>query len=218
MRRRPMLVALGLAAVLAVLLLWHLVSTPPVRNLSPRPGPIVVLGDSLAAGVGSKGQKGGFVTVLGGRLGVELINRGVPGNATADGLKRLDSDVLALKPALVILELGGNDFLRRVDPDRTFANLETMIRRCQDSGAAVLVLGVRSGLLMNRAENRFREVAERNQAAYVPDILEGVFAHPNLMADAIHPNDAGHQQIAERLDPLLRRMLERMGRPARSNS
>jgi len=108
--------------------------------------------------------------------------------------------------------LGGNDFLRRMDPDRTFANLETLIRRSQSSGAAVLVLGVRGGLLRDRRQNRFREVAERNQAAYVPDLLEGVFAHPALMADAIHPNDAGHRQIAERLDPILRRLLRRMGR------
>lgn len=212
MRRRPLLVAAVLLAALAALVLWRLTSTPPVRNLSPRPGPIVVLGDSLAAGVGSKGQRNGFVTVLSQRLGVEIVNRGVPGDSTADGLKRLDADVLALKPALVVLELGGNDFLRRMDPDRTFANLETLIRRSQDSGAAVLVLGIRGGLLRDRRQNRFREVAERNQAAYVPDLLEGVFAHPALMADAIHPNDAGHRQIAERLDPIMRGLLRRMGR------
>jgi len=212
MHRRTILVVAVLLATLAALVLWHLTSTPPVRNLSPRPGPIVVLGDSLAAGVGTKGQRNGFVTVLSQRLGVEIVNRGVPGDSTADGLKRLDADVLALKPALVVLELGGNDFLRRMDPDRTFANLETLIRRSQSSGAAVLVLGVRGGLLRDRRQNRFREVAERNQAAYVPDLLEGVFAHPALMADAIHPNDAGHRQIAERLDPILRRLLRRMGR------
>ncbi len=212
MSRRRALVLAGLVAALATLVLWRLASAPAVRNLSPRPGPIVVLGDSLAAGVGSKGQKGGFVAILSQRLGVEIVNRGVSGDSTADGLKRLDADVLALKPALVILELGGNDFLRRMDPDRTFANLEALIRRSQDSGAAVLVLGVRGGLLRNRGQNRFREVAERNQAAYVPDLLEGIFAHPALMADAIHPNDAGHQQIARRLDPILRRLLKRMGR------
>ena len=102
--RKP---ALLVAALLALFLVVRACAAPPVKNLSPRPGPIVVLGDSLAAGVGSKGMKRGFVTLLQERLGVELVNKGVPGNSTAEGLARLQADVLDLKPALVVVELGG---------------------------------------------------------------------------------------------------------------
>ena len=207
--RRPVLLV---AALLAAFLAYRACAAPPVKNLSPRPGPVVVLGDSLAAGVGSKGMKRGFVTLLQERLGVELVNKAVPGNATGDGLERLKADVLDLKPALVVVELGGNDFLRQVDPDQTFANLETIVRRCQDSGAAVLVLGVRSGLLTDRRESRFRQVARGNGAAYVPNILDGVFGHPALMSDSIHPNDEGHRLVADRLEPVFRDLLRRLGR------
>jgi len=211
MDRRLLLPAALLATALLSLLAWRGCAWPPVRNLGARDGPIVILGDSLAAGVGSKGGQRGFVTRLSEKLGVEIVNRGVSGNTTQDGLERLETDVLALQPALVILELGGNDFLRRVDPDQTFANLETMIRRSQEEGAAVLVLGVRGGLLGGSRGDRFRELARRHQAAYVSDILDGVFARPALMADSIHPNDAGHQKIAERLEPVMRRLLREMG-------
>ena len=69
---------------------------------------MVILGDSLSAGTGAaKGE--GFVDLLQQRLGVEIVNRGIPGNTTAQGLARLDKDVLSLKPSLVIVELGGND-------------------------------------------------------------------------------------------------------------
>ncbi len=213
MNRRLLLPTAFLAAALLGLLAWRHCAWPPIRNLGARPGPIVILGDSLAAGVGSRGGQRGFVTRLSEKLGVEIVNRGVSGNSTQDGLERLETDVLALKPALVILELGGNDFLRRMDPDQTFANLETMIRRSQQEGAAVLVLGVRGGILGRSRGDRFREVARRHQAAYVPDILDGVFAHPALMADSIHPNDAGHEKIAARLEPVLRRLLEKMEQP-----
>ena len=211
-RPRVRLLAALLAAALLALGLYRACAAPPVRNLSPRPGPVVILGDSLAAGVGSRSRGHGFVEVLSRRLGVEIVNKGVPGNSTAEGLARLDRDVLALKPSLVILELGGNDFLRRVDTDRVFANLETLIRQCQDSGAAVLLLGVQSGMILDRREKRFRRVARQNGAAYEPNILEGIFGHPALMADSIHPNDAGHQKIAERLEPRLRELLAKLGR------
>lgn len=213
--RKPLVPTLAILALLAALLAFRACSVPPIRNLEPRSGPVVVLGDSLAVGVGSAGGRRGYVALLQERLGVELVNKGVSGNTTEDGLARLEGDVLALKPALVVLELGGNDFLRRVDPDDTFANLEAMVRRSQEAGAAVLVLGTRSGVFSDKHEKRFREVARRNGAAYVPNLLEGVFAQPALMYDSIHPNDAGYAKVAERLEPTFRDLLTRLGKKPR---
>lgn len=203
---------LALVALLATFLGYRACATPPVRNLSPRPGPVVVLGDSLAAGVGSTGGKRGYVTLLQERLGVDIVNKGVAGNTTADGLARMDADVLALKPSLVIVELGGNDFLRQVEAQTVFGNLETIIRRCQDGGAAVMLLGVRSGLLTDRNEKGFRDVARRTQTAYVPNILADVFGQPAFMHDSIHPNDAGYEKVATRIEPTVRDLLERLGK------
>lgn len=182
-----------------------------VAHLKHRTGPVVILGDSLAAGVGSASQAG-FVGVLSQRVGVEIVNRGVPGNTTAQGLARLDKDVLALDPALVILELGGNDALQKVDLDTTFSNLATIIDRVHGREIPVLMLGVRGGVFSDKFAARFQDLASEKKVAFVPNILDGILTSPALKHDSIHPNDAGYAVIADRVEPVLRSLLEQMGR------
>lgn len=205
MRTRAALIGLALLAGLA---LWWLRPTP-IANLHPRQGPIVVLGDSLSAGQGSA-SKMGYVGLLQQRLGVELINKGINGNTSRQGLDRLNRDVLSLSPALVIVELGGNDFLQHVPPEETFANLDEIVRRIQERGAPVLLLGVQSGVLQDKNASRFAELARRRQTGYVANIMEGIFTNPALKDDPIHPNDDGYKVMADRVEPVLRGMLSRM--------
>lgn len=209
---RPRTLALGLTLLLglALLLAWW-GSSPPVANLGPREGPIVILGDSLAAGVGSA-SKQGFVGRLEQRLGISIVNKGISGNTTRQGLDRLERDVLSLKPALVIVELGGNDFLQKVPPDETFANLEQIIARIQAQGAPVLLLGVQGGLFQDKAGGRYQSLARKMKTAYVANIMDGIWTNPALKDDTIHPNDAGYERVAERIEPTLRRMLQAMQR------
>lgn len=170
-----------------------------------RDGPIVAFGDSLVYGTGSSG--GGFVKLLEARVGRPITNLGVPGDTTAEGLARLD-EALELEPAIVILLLGGNDFLRQVPQDDTFANLATMIERLQAGGATVLLAGVRGGLLRDGAAARYEELADRYRTAYVHDVLDDTFGVAGYMADQVHPNDAGYRVIAERIGPVLEKMLQ----------
>ena len=170
-----------------------------------RAGPVVAFGDSLVYGTGSSG--GGFVRLLEQRLGRDIENLGVPGATTADGLERID-DALALQPAVVILLLGGNDVLRRVDPDTTFRNLATLIERCQADGAVVLLVGVRGSLLRDAYAARFEALAQRYGTAYVHDVLDDTFGVADYMADQVHPNDRGYAVIADRIAPVLEKMLE----------
>lgn len=209
MRNRWILVGgVLLLLALAVLLLGR---RPPVANLAPRQGPIVVLGDSLAAGIGSKTRRG-WVRVLEERLKIEIVNRGVPGNTSEQGLARLQKDVLDLRPALVMVELGGNDFLRKVPTEETFGNLDEIVSKVQAQGAPVLLIGVQSGLFMDKQEKEFKALARRRQAAYVPNILKGILTNAQLKDDPIHPNDAGYEVVADRIEPTLRWMLRKMGR------
>lgn len=170
-----------------------------------REGPIVAFGDSLVQGTGSSG--GGFVRLLEERLGRPITNLGVPGDTTADGLARLD-EVLALRPSVVILLLGGNDFLRRVPEEVTFGHLATIIERLQADGAAVLLVGVRGGLVRDPVAARYEALAGQYGTAYVHDVLDDTLGVPGYMADAVHPNDAGYGVIADRIFPVLARMLE----------
>ena len=171
-----------------------------------RDGPIVAFGDSLVRGTGSSG--GGFVKELEQRLGKPIENLGVPGDTTADGFARIN-EVLERRPAVVLLLLGGNDYLRQVPPDETFANLARIIERLQAEGIAVLLIGVRGGLIRDHFAEHYEELADRYRTAYVHDVLDDTLGVSGYMADPVHPNDAGYRVIADRVYPVLAQMVGR---------
>jgi acyl-CoA thioesterase-1 len=200
MKRRAISVA-GIALLTSHLLAGCAREVPHAT----REGPVVAFGDSLVYGTGSSG--GGFVRLLEQRLGRPIENLGVPGDTTAAGLARLD-EVLALHPSVVILLLGGNDYLRQVPQDETFANLATIIQRLQVEGAAVLLAGVRGGLIRDNFAARFEELSEQYGTGYVHDVLDDTLGVKAYMTDQVHPNDAGYRVIADRVYPVLVSMLE----------
>lgn len=152
------------------------------------------------------------MALLSQRLGLEFVNKGVPGDTTALALKRLDRDVLSLKPGLVVVQLGGNDFLQKISHDETFANLETIIDRIQQQGGAVLLLGMQSGLFGDKAAARYRELAKSRKTGFVKNLLDGILTRADLKADPIHPNDLGYERVADRVEPELRWMLRKLGK------
>lgn len=172
-----------------------------VTNYPSQGRDVIAFGDSLVAGVGSSG--GGFVSLL----GEGVINLGVSGNTTRDALARIE-ELDTYKPKVVIVLLGGNDFLRKVPEAETFSNLSQIIQEVQKRGAVVLLLGVRSGILSNRYDKEFKRLSEEFGTAYVSDVLDGVFGHPDLMYDTIHPNDSGYKLIADRVKPELNKLIE----------
>lgn len=175
-----------------------------VTNYPPQGKGIVAFGDSLVEGVGAPDGED-FVSALSAKLGAPIANLGRSGDTTEDGLKRID-EAAGRKPGVVILLLGGNDFLRKVPKERTFANLAAIIDRLHASGAVVVLLGVRGGIFKDEYESRFEALAERYGTAYVPDVLDGIITDRSLMSDAIHPNAEGYRRIAEKVLPALERV------------
>lgn len=176
-----------------------------------REGPVVVLGDSLAAGY-EMPAGAGFVEVLSQRLGVPLENLGKNGVTTAESLPRLGEEVLPLKPSLVIIQLGGNDALQKIDPKVTRENLSQMIETVQAQSIPVMLLGVRGGLMSDGFAGMYSELASKYETAYVPDLLDGILTNPRLKHDSIHPNAEGHQALANKVEPELRRVLKAIGK------
>jgi acyl-CoA thioesterase I len=172
-----------------------------------RAGPIIAFGDSLIYGTGSSG--GGFVKQLEQRLGQSIENLGVPGMTTADGIARLD-EVIERHPAVVILLLGGNDYLRQVPRDEIFANLAAIIERLQADNIAVLLIGVRGGLIRDVFAEHYEALADRYRTGYVHDVLDDTLGVSGYMADQVHPNDAGYRVIADRVYPVLSKMTGRL--------
>lgn len=152
------------------------------------------------------------MAVLSKRLGVEIVNLGKKGITTGESLPRIDKEVLPLKPALVIIELGGNDALQDVEPDVTQKNLQSMIDKVHATKTPVLLLGVRGGVFNDKFENMFEDLASSNDIAYVSDILAGILKNPGLKVDTIHPNAKGHEVLADRVEPTLRDVLKRIGK------
>ena len=198
------LIGLVVALLFGVYLLFF--SGPGAITNVPADGTsIVAFGDSLVAGVGAT-PGNDFVSQVATTVGEPIVNLGTSGDTTRDALARID-EVLDQDPKVVIVLLGGNDFLQNIPEAETFANLETIIETIHESGSAVLLLGVRGGVLRDNFKEPFAALANTHNTAYVSDVLDGLITSPELMSDRIHPNDAGYAIIAGRVSPVLADML-----------
>lgn len=197
---------LGFALLVLVSFAYFIVyRDDEITNYPPRSQRVIAFGDSLVEGVGSI-REGGFVSIVARRLGVEIVNKGKAGDTTEMGLSRVD-EVLASEPGIVILLLGGNDVLRRIPKATTFQNLGMIIEKLQSSGAVVVLLGVRGGILGDGYEGDYDALAKKYHTVYVPNVLEGLIGNTEYMYDGIHPNDEGYRLIAERVAPALNSVL-----------
>jgi acyl-CoA thioesterase-1 len=174
---------------------------------------IVAFGDSLTQGVSGKSYPA-FLQDRLDRAGYRyrVDNQGVAGDTSADGLARIDN-VIAEKPALVILEFGGNDGLRGVPVDATRANLDEMIRKLKATSTPVALAGIT--LPPNYGPDYvkpftaiFPELAKKYHLRYIPFLLQHVYSDPNLMQpDGIHPNQAGNEIVAKDVFDLIQPIL-----------
>jgi acyl-CoA thioesterase-1 len=179
---------------------------------------IVVLGDSLTAGLGVAREEA-YPALLEARLRREgydyrVVNAGVSGDTSAGGLRRVDW-ALRARPAIVIVALGANDGLRGLPVDALRDNLEQIVRRVRAAGARVLLAGMRVPPNYGDEYARdfaavFPEVARRTGVPFAPFLLDGVAGEARLnQADGIHPTAEGQRLIASRLWSHLRPLLAR---------
>lgn len=196
------------AGILAATLLWLLWPSPlsNVKNLESSGATIIAFGDSLTYGYGASPDES-WPSRLSAMTGTEIINAGRNGDTTASALDRLESEVLNRNPRLVIVGLGGNDYLRKVPLDQTEENLREIIRRIQQRGAAVSLLGFRFPSLSAPYGPMYERVAEEEGALLIPDLLDGILSNPSLKSDAIHPNAAGYEIMAERIEDPFRELI-----------
>jgi acyl-CoA thioesterase I len=173
---------------------------------------IVAFGDSITSGVGA-GPGAAYPDALARHLGIEVINHGVPGDTAEAGLARVE-EVLADDPWLVILELGGNDVLRRVPPERTEAALRGILDRL--AAARVSTVLVELEVPFGGAwADVYPRLADDYDVVLIDDVLGDILTEPTLKADTIHPNAAGYERLAAALAaeiaPLVKARLERAG-------
>lgn len=185
---------------------WYFFHAGPIANYPSKGTDIIAFGDSLVRGIGAT-EGNDFVSVLSRKIGQPIINLGHSGNTTADGLARI-GELDQYNPKVVILLLGGNDFLHKVPIAETRANLSALIQNIQKRGAVVLLLGVRGGLLTDPLSGEFKDLRDAYHTALVSNVLKGLIGDRRFMSDRIHPNDAGYEMIADRVHPVLARLIK----------
>jgi acyl-CoA thioesterase I len=163
---------------------------------------IIVFGDSLAEGVGST-VGNDLSSFLSKELGREVMNAGFAGDTTQSALSRLSDDVLSRNPRVVVVMLGGNDFLQRSSKQEIIGNLRQIIQKIQAQGAGVVLVGVRKIIF----SSDYKKLAQETGSVYVANILDETFGEPALMSDQIHPNNAGYKIFAEKITPAVQQLL-----------
>lgn len=189
-----------LAAALLLIIVIALWPSPyaRVRNLGSSGANLIAFGDSLTAGYGAQAGED-YPSRLSALIGTAVINAGVSGDTTASALARLDGDVLARDPRIVIVGLGGNDFLNGVPIQTTEANLREIVHKVEGAGAMVMLLGFRFPSLTADYEAMYERIAKDEQCLLVPRITRGIMNDESLKSDAIHPNAKGYALMAERI-------------------
>jgi len=186
--------------------LMILVGCPAAPQLAPvsQEGIILAFGDSITFGTGAA-PEASYPAVLQQLSGYRVINAGVPGETTEGGLARLPELLQQEQPSLVILCLGGNDFLRRLDEKKAEENLRSMVSMIQERGISVVLIGVPKLGLGLEVPQWYRILAHEARIPYEGKILKRVLSDHSLKADPIHPNAAGYQQMAEVVLAVLRK-------------
>jgi acyl-CoA thioesterase-1 len=208
-RSRTIPIVIG-AAVLLVLAVWVLRPSPysRVTNLGSNGSSVIAFGDSLTSGHGASAGED-YPSRLSAMSGVPVVNAGRSGDTTESALARIENDVLSGNPRIVIVGLGGNDFLSGMAVQTTEANLRTIVRRIQGTGAMVVLLAFQFPSLTANYEDMYERVANEEGCLLVARTLKGILTDPALRSDQIHPNARGYDLMAQRMTKPLRELLRK---------
>lgn len=205
LRRRQVL---ALAAGAAVLTACG--KRGPRTAALPGAASVLALGDSLTQGVGAAADQA-WPSLLAEASGWQVVNAGVSGDTSAQALARLPELLAEHQPALVIVSIGGNDFLRQHSTAATQDNIRRICELARDSAAAVLLVAVPGFSLLAASTRRladhplYAELADELRLPLYANGWSPVLSDPDLRADQVHANARGQQQFTDGLLDVLRR-------------
>ena len=191
-----------LASILLVLALAGCSERPKLERLAPD-AVVLAFGDSLTYGTGAAEDES-YPAQLQNLIGRRVVRAGVPGEVTAQALARLPAALDEHAPRLVLLCIGGNDFLRRLGNRQAEKNVREMVKLAQNRGVAVLLIGTPEPGFSVSPPSFYGGIAKEYRVPYEGAIVGEVLKDRTLKADPIHPNARGYRVIAERLAATLR--------------
>lgn len=172
---------------------------------------VLAFGDSVTFGTGAAAGED-WPSRLGLLTRWRMLNAGIPGDTAEAAKDRIQSLLEEHRPALVIIELGGNDFLRRRPPKAVKEDLRRILHVVRQSGAQGVLVGVPElsllGLVTRKPSDAsiYRELADEEKVPLIPDVFADILAHPELCADQIHPNARGYERMASAMHERLQKL------------
>jgi len=163
---------------------------------------ILAFGDSLTAGYGAS-KETAYPAVLERLSGLNVINAGISGETTHQGLKRFADTLDKHSPSLVILLEGGNDILQNQNLNETKSNLAAMIEIAQTQEIPVLLIGVPEKNLFSSAAPLYQELADQYNLVFSKDLMASLLKAPDLKSDTVHLNEAGYAKMAKEIFTIL---------------
>lgn len=181
--------------------LWLLISLAACGDSSkqiaqlPDDAVILAFGDSLTYGTGAnKGES--YPAILEQSVNRKVVNAGVPGELSVQGLKRLPNLLDKHQPGLLILCHGGNDLLHKGNLAEAEANIRQMIALAANKNIPVILLGVpKPGLFLNDAA-LYNNISENTDITYIPNLIAEILSDASMKSDPVHPNKNGYREMA----------------------
>lgn len=167
---------------------------------------ILTLGDSLANGYGVD-ENDSFAMQTPKILGKNAIKRGINGETTTGLLGRIDRELQVDNIAAIIISIGGNDFLRKIDSSTTRQNLDLIVKKAKAKNKCVVLLGVPDGVLgglMGGVSSIYDDISSKYNVLLESSSMPSILKSSSLKVDQIHPNKEGHNIIANNLAKLIR--------------
>ena len=189
-------------AIVALLLAACGPKAPKVARLDPA-AVVLAFGDSLTFGTGASRQEA-YPAVLERLISRKVVGAGVPGETSEEGLRRLPGVLEEVKPQLLVLCHGGNDFLRKMGEESAAANVREMIRLAQSRGIAVVLVATPKPGFGTSKVKFYEEIGKELAIPVENDILADVLGSRSLKSDLVHPNAKGYEKIAEAVADLLK--------------
>jgi len=176
---------------------------PKLPRLAPD-AVVLAFGDSLTFGTGAAEQES-YPAQLELLIGRRVVRAGVPGEVTAQALARLPAALDEHAPRLLLLCIGGNDFLRRLGNEQAERNVQAMVKLAKSRGVEVFLIGTPEPALLPSPPAFYAAVAKDFSIPYESGVITEVLKDTSLKSDPIHPNARGYRIIAERVAERLKK-------------
>lgn len=167
-------------------------------EMLPEDAVILAFGDSLTFGKGAR-QDESYPVILADLSSRKVVNAGISGELSQEGLTRFPGVLDKHEPSLVILCHGGNDILRKKDLVEVENNLKKMVKIASERGINTVLLGVPKPGIFLKSADFYKRIADEHNLVFINDLIPEILSDNNLKSDTVHPNKSGYKRIAEKI-------------------